>query len=416
MKKQIIVALAFSISALSFAQKKELKTAEKAIKNEKFSEAKQALKLVEPMMASLDEKLKSKYYYLNALALYNNGNSNLVDTDKAIESLSKVTNNYKPEAIEFKNKMVNTFLTKGNKAYQDADYKVASNYFESAYNLKETDTVFLYYAATTAVNVQEYDRALKLYEKLKNIGYTGVEKQFYATEKASGKEQLFDKATRDIYVKSGTHTNPGERLTESKKPEIVKNIALIYVNQGNNDMAIKAMQDARAESPDDVNLVLSEANVHYKMGNVQEFKKLLSKATEMDPTNPELQYNLGVISSESKEYDEAKTYYKKALELDPTYVNAYINLSALVLAQEEPIIKEMNGLGSSRADNARYDELREKRQSLYREAIPYLEKALELDKANVNAAKTLMNIYSILGETDKYNAMKTKVETIESAQ
>lgn len=415
MKKQIIIALALSISAFSFAQKKELKAAEKAIKNANFLEAKQALKQVEPMLASLDEKLKSTYYLLNAEALFAKGNASTQDIEQALSSLKNVSGN-KEDVDLLKNDMLNSFLSKGNKAYEDKNYKIASNYFESAYNVRETDTVFLYYAAATSVNIKDYDRALKLYGKLKDLGYTGIEKEYYAIDKETGKEEVLDKNTRDIYVKSGSHIKPGERLTESKKPEIVKNIALIYVSQGDNEKALAAMKDARAESPDDINLILSEANVYYKMGNTEQFKNLLQQATKMDPTNPELQYNLGVISAESNEFDEAKAYYEKAIELDPAYVNAYINISALILSQEQPIIDEMNGLGTSKADDKRYDELREKRQGLYRDAIPYLKKALDLDGKNLSAAKTLMNIYSIVGETDKYKEMKVKVDAIEGGQ
>ena len=72
----------------------------------------------------------------------------------------------------------------------------------------------------------------------------------------------------------------------------------------------------------------------------------------------------------------------------------------------------MNGLGTSKADDKRYDELREQRQNIYRKAIPYLSKALEIDAKSVSAAQTLMNIYSVLGETDKYKALKEKVDAL----
>ena len=90
-------------------------------------------------------------------------------------------------------------------------------------------------------------------------------------------------------------------------------------------------------------------------------------------------------------------------------------MSALVLGKEEAIIKEMNGLGTSKADDKRYDELRAKRQDLYKEATPYLTKAIEIDPNNINASKTLMNIYSILGETEKYKSLKEKVANLEAA-
>lgn len=417
MRKQIIMALAFAVGTFSFAQKKEFKTAEKAIKNKDFNSAKTALNTIEPMLGSLDEDLKEKYYYLHSVALFADGKGEFGDVTKALEEIDMVENSYKKEVNDFKYLMTGDFLKKANAHYENKKYKPASLFFERAYDLNEKDTVYLYYAAATAVTVPDYDRALTLYGKLKALGYTGVEEQFIATDKETGEVEVFPSANlRDISVKTGTHIKPATRKTDSKKGEIVKNVALIYMSNGDNEKAIEAMKDARAASPDDVNLVLSEANVHFKMGNMEEFQKLLVIATEMDPNNAELQYNLGVIAAEADHPDEAKGYYEKAIALDPTYINAYINLSALILGGEQPLIEEMNGLGTSSADNKRYDELREQRQALYRDAIPYLDKALEIAPKNINAAKTLMNIYSILGETDKYKAMKERVESIEGTE
>ena len=60
----------------------------------------------------------------------------------------------------------------------------------------------------------------------------------------------------------------------------------------------------------------------------------------------------------------------------------------------------------------RYDELREERQNIYKSAIPYLTKALEINSESINAAQTLMNIYSVLGETEKFKVLKEKVDTL----
>lgn len=413
MRKQIILAVAVSVSALSFAQKKELKEAEKAIKDNNFAEAKTALSQVEPMLSSMDDKSKSKYYYLNSVALFAKGKSNKAEVDAALESMEKITDGYGAEVSELKTEMINSFLKKGNNAYEKQNFKGASNNFETVYNLSQKDTIYLYYAAATAVSVPDYDRALRLYNKLKKLGYTGIGTQYYATNKETGEEEILEKGTRDLYVKAGSHIKPGERKTESKKPEIVKNIALIYVSNGDNEKAIAAMKDARAESPDDINLLMTEANVHFKMGNTEEFKKLLEKATKMDPNNPELQYNLGVISAESGDNEAAKNYYKKAIELDPAYTNAYINTAALIINSQQDIIAEMNNLGTSAADDKKYEELKLKKEELLKEAIPYLSKALELNDKNADAAKTLMEIYSILGQTDDYKKMKAKYESLQ---
>lgn len=414
MKKGILLALAVSMGAFSFAQKKELRTAEKAIKSNNFAEAKGALNEAKSLMSEMDEKLKAKYYFLNAQALYANGKGSDADVNASLESLAKVEGEYQSEVAEFKQNMVNNMIKVGNEAYEAQDFSKASKYFEKSYRASTKDTMFLYYAAATAINVKEYDRALSLYEELKDLGYTGIKTEYFATNVETGEEEVLDKNTRDLYVKAKSHIKPGERKTESKKPEIVKNIALIYVSEGKDDEALAAFKAAREENPEDINLILSEANIHFKLGNTDEFTELLEKATQMDPQNPELQYNLGVVSAESGQPEAARAYYEKAIALDPNYVNAYINVAALILGEEKPIIEEMNGLGTSSADNKRYDELREKRQNLYKDAVPFLSKALEIDSDNLNAAKTLMNIYSILGETDKRNELKAKVEAIEA--
>jgi len=416
MKKQVIIALAFLISTFSFAQKKELKAVEKALKSNNFSEAKATLSQVEPMLSGLDSKTKSQYYFLKAESFYANGAGSNNDVDKALESLSLVTEGYSAEVLELKQKMISSLLTKGNAAYEKNEYGLASNNFEKAYRVSTKDTVYLYYAAATAVSLQDYDRALKLYKELKDLKYTGIENQYYATNLETKEEEFFqNKSMRDLSVKAKTHSNPIDKKAESKKAEILKNIALIYLNKEDNENALAAMKEARAESPDDINLLLSEANVYYKMGNTEEFKSLLELATTKDPKNPELQYNLGVIASESDHPEEAMTYYKKAVELDPNYVNAYINTAALILNKEQALIEEMNGLGTSKKDDLRYDELRGMRQEVYKEAIPYLVKACEIDSENISAAKTLMNIYSVLGEKAKHDELKVIVDALEAA-
>jgi tetratricopeptide (TPR) repeat protein len=415
MKKQIVVALALLIGAFSFAQKKELKAVEKAIKGNNFAEAKSVLTQIESLIGSADAKTQSKYYLLKGEALYANGAGSNVDFENAIENLDKVGPEYSSEINEIKAGMLQSILTKANTSLEDQDYASSSKGFEYAYKLSPKDTMYLYFAASTAVNGQDYDTALKMYEELKDLGYTGIAEEYYAFNKEEGKEELFgSKQLRDISVKAGTHVKPEDRMTDSKLSEIVKNIALIYISQEKNEKAIEAMKDARAINPDDLNLLLAEANVHYKMGHIDRFKELMQEATSLNPTDPELQFNLGVLSFESGDKESAKSYYQKAIDLDPGYINAQINMAALILDSEQAIVDQMNNLGTSAADDKKYDELKAKRQQVYKDAIPYLKAALETDPNNLQAAKTLMNIYSAVGDTANLKLIKDRVDALES--
>ena len=142
----------------------------------------------------------------------------------------------------------------------------------------------------------------------------------------------------NISIKAGTHANPVEELTKSKFPEIIKNIALIYKERGDNVKALEAFAIARADDPESVMLILEEANLYYLMGEILKFKELLELAVQKDPTNPELQLNLGIISADSNDFENSKKYYLRAIELKSDFTSAYINLAALILSQEETIL------------------------------------------------------------------------------
>lgn len=409
MKQLFILTLAFFISVASFAQKKEIKALEKALKSNNFSEAKVLVSKLEPKVSSMDDKLKEKYFFNKGKAFYANGKGSSEDVMTAIKSFDNVKGKtYQKSISTLKGAMQNDLLVKANELYQGKKYKEASGSFANLYNTMPTDTTYLYYAAVSAISGQDYDTALKHYLKLKDLGYTGIETQYYATNKASGQEEVMAENQRDLFVKAGSHIKPGKRVTETKVPEITKNIALIYVNQGKSEEALAAIKEARAKNPTDVNLIINEANVQYKLGNKDDYSALIKEATEKDPNNADLFYNLGVISAESGDIAAAKAYYKKAIEINEAYSNAYVNLSAVILESEKVIVEEMNGLGTSSKDNKRYDELKEQRTQLYKEAVPYLEKVIELDDKNVDAANTLINIYGQIGEDAKSKALKAK--------
>jgi tetratricopeptide (TPR) repeat protein len=414
MKKSIAITCMLLIATVSFAQKKELKAAEKAIKNSNFAEAKTLLASVESMMSSADDNMKGKYHFLLGKALYADGAGSDEDMDLSIENLNKSGQEYAKDANDMKTSMVNTFLTSANSALEQKNYTASSSGFEKAYRLSPRDTLYLFYAASIAVNAQEYDSALEYYNELKELGYTGIEEEFIALNKETGEEDSFpNKTMRDISVKGGSHIKPSIKKSKPRSGEIAKNIALIYISQGDNEKAMTAIKEAREANPKDLSLLMSEANIQYQAGNIDNYKALISEAITMDPNNPELFYNLGVTTADS-DVEAAKGYYNKAIELDPTYTNAYINIAALILAEETNIVEQMNNLGSSAADDRKYDELKEKRTQVYKDAVPYLTKALEIKPNNIDAAKTLMNIYSATGDTAKYKEMKATVESLEN--
>jgi len=400
MKKQIL-ALSLGLMSLgAIAQKSELKAVEKAIKKQDFTTALSTLNAIEgSLMMNGEDKYKSKFYFLKGQALA--AKKDYKEAGEALNALLAMKENkYTDEAKPILNQMIQEVSKKAVDLYNNKkDYKNAAKDFYLTYVLSPTDTSFAYNAAISATQAKDYDKAIEYYKELQKIGYTGVEKQYVATDKATGKVESFgnDKARRDLMVKSGSYVKPEVKSSESKSATIVKNVALILKEQGKTDEAIEAFKDARASNPKDLNLILNEAQLYVDMGKMDKFGELMNEAVALDPENPTLYYNLGVVNFNQGRMDDAKKYYTKAVELKPDYADAYMNLAVIVLDKEKAIVEEMN---KNLSNFKKYDELAAKQKEVYKEAIPFLEKADSLNR-NVETVKTLMNLYEVLEMSDK---------------
>ena len=122
---------------------------------------------------------------------------------------------------------------------------------------------------------------------------------------------------------------------------------------------------------------------------MDKFKELMIEAIRLKPNDHILFFNLGVVNADQGNVDDARMYYEKAIEINPSYESAYLNLVALILEEEPEIVDKMNSLGTSRADNAKYDVLKKKREDLYRECVPILKKLHQYNKELSNVKKTL---------------------------
>jgi len=426
--KKLAILMMLMICSNSFTQKKELRQINKLISESFFNEAESSLEAISSLVEVSDDKIKAQYYFY--LAKVSNELEKFNDAITAYENLKSINDSAYSTIIktefDFLYSQIETSII--NSAVEDnrnSNYSVASDKLIMAYRMnEEKNKDYLYYAAGSAVNSKEYDKALDYYVELKENNYTGVIDEYYITNNETGEEEKVSETEFDLLKNSKDYSNPRVGQTESRYPEIVKNIALIYVQQGKNDVAIEAIQEARSIQPDDTSLILNEADLYIRISNNSDdeserdlyrkkFKELMELAITKDPENGILYYNLGVISSEQGENDSALEYYKKAIEFKPDYVDAYLNLVAVILDGEQSIVNEMNNLGTSKKDNIRYDELKVEREDLYKECIPFLEKLIEVSPTNIDALNTLKNIYGVLGENEKFKDISAKINEIQ---
>ncbi len=418
MKTNLFSLLFMCTLTIAFAQKKEIRDAEDAVEDKNFSEAKDLLKQVENSFKNEKEKWQSKYWLTKGKAYLANGlGSSFEDLKTAADAYQKAidlgedVDDAKAGLQEVRAALVNNAVEDQNKS----KHLVAADKLYEAYRLGKQDTLYLYYAASSAVNGKDYDKALQHYQKLLDLNYNGSQVLYQATNAETGVVETFgNKTLRDASVKSGSHTNPKDEVTPAKTGEIAKNISLIYIQQDKPEKAIAAIKRAKAENPDDVALMQAEADLFYNMGNIEKYDEIMSAIAEKNPKDPVVFYNLGVSAEKLKDFEKAKKMYERAIELDPEMANAYNNIASIILAKEREITEEMNKLGMSTADTKKYDKLKAEKIEIIQDAIPYLKKTIELDSNNINAMKYLKSIYYQTQENDKAKEMDKLIKEAES--
>lgn len=437
---KLILAGAIVVSVSTFAQKDELKALKKLygkdqLKNEEITEYKNLITKLEGGLAveegdkmyttfykcmmpiveltSLDPstppaimqaKMAKAFNYTNLVFLADGLNATL-DYEKKTGK-KQYTDDIKETITQYKPDIVNVAIALAN----TKKYAEASKILYAAYKLDPKEVDNLYYAANYAVEAKDFDGALTYYSELKKLNYTGEGTTYLAKNNASGAVETFkDKAMRDKFVELGTYSNPTEEKVQSRRGEIVRNVALILIEKGKTDEAKTAIAEARKEFPNDVSLIVSEADIYLKLNDIPTYQKLIKEALDKNPNDHLLIYNLGVTSANNKQYEEAEKYYRKVMEIKPDYVEAYINMADVILKPDQKIVEEMNKLGYTDKDQKRFEVLKAERQKLFNRVMPILEKANDLRPGTEEIQSSLLAVYRFLELKEKSDALKAKM-------
>ena len=179
------------------------------------------------------------------------------------------------------------------------------------------------------------------------------------------------------------------------------------------------MSEARKLNPNDVPLMMSQANIYIRLGDNDKLAEIFKEALEKDPNNYLTHWNLGTIRMKQGEIDnETKNYFLKSIELNDQYFASYQNLVAFILMDEKIIVEKMNNLNSksrfTSQDYTQYDLYKEQRKVLYRECLPYLIKMNEIENTNIDVLKQLRGVYDILDDEDNKMIMHNRIKELQN--
>lgn len=218
----------------------------------------------------------------------------------------------------------------------------------------------------------------------------------------------------------------------TSKPEVYSGLYHTKLELKDTTGAEVFLKEGRKKFPDDAALLFDEINTYLAKGKLNELTNSLKMAIEKEPENVALYVTLGSVydnlyqrenaaknDAKAKEYfDEAFKSYTDAVKKDPKNVDAHYAMGALYYNKAALMTQELNAMPEdfSSAGMKRYNDLKDKINGLFNEALPHFKKAESLDPNDTNTLIALSEIFARQDELELMKEFKTRLETVKSGK
>lgn len=193
-------------------------------------------------------------------------------------------------------------------------------------------------------------------------------------------------------------------------PNVYLFIAGLQQQQSDTTAALNTLQEARKAYPREQALIIEELNIYLRSGDYEKAENNLRMAAEQDPENELLFFSMGSVYDNLKRTDDAEKAYLRALEIKPDYFDANYNLGALYFNKGVLKVNEANEVPPSQ--NKKYKALIDEATAAFKQAMPFLEKAYEIDDTDISTVRSLRDIYARTGDDDKLMEMTKRIEEL----
>lgn len=381
MKKITLLLLAVIISAAASAQKGKVTAAESFISQGAFDKAKEAIEIAVTNPKSMN--LAKTYYVKGKLCqkAFDSGNPKFMELYPDI--LNEAFRNYE-KALQMDPKLKNTlirdnayamlgnsFLNEAIAKFNEKDYASALKSFESNVKIAGNenyvggvDTLVIFNAGLAAYNAQMYQEAIKHFESCIPSG-TEDTKPFIFISDAYLK--LNDTLGAEKALLRGVEAYPDTL-------DIILQATQFYLDTDNGPKGFEFVHKAQEKDPNNFILYLVEASLHMKLNEHQKAIPFLQKSLDINPTQFESNYNMGLC---------------------------YVSIANSMLADANLI-----------ADNKEYEIAKNKAFDEMKKAVPYFLKSEEANPAHVATLEFLREIYLKLKMMPEFEAYKKKLENM----
>jgi tetratricopeptide (TPR) repeat protein len=398
MKKIVLLLVLVASITIVFGQKNVRQTASNYLKDGKLDKSMEAINqcVLDPSTAQ-----DSKAWYIRGnvyLAIFTTKEAQFKNLDP--DPLPKSLDSYK-KALEFDPKKE----LKDKEFYNEILFKLDMQYRR------------LFDSAISKYNKKDYKEAMSNFgmsaEVLEPLNLTDTLSLMNAALCAG---LANDKAAeKEYYIKllKGNY----------KSPAIYSTLSDIYLKEKDSTNAFKYIRMGLKEYPNNQGLFNSEINIYLTYNIVDKAMNNLKISMQKDTANYSIPFALGTlydniandtsktVAQRDEAYTNAEKSYGRALQIKPDYFEAAFNLGALNLNKASDILVKANNLPPDA--QASFEKMKKDADGYLGKAVPYLEKALELDPTDLNTLNALRQIYTRLNQPEKKKAIQDKINAIQ---
>lgn len=226
----------------------------------------------------------------------------------------------------------------------------------------------------------------------------------------NGPKQPADSTLSDVYYNQALAAWQSKKLEQAlasfdkaialgydKKNIFDYAIGVSYEMQNTGKMAEYAAMAYPLYGAEDSNYIKYIINDKIKNEKYDEAKQMLESYIASDPNNGQLYYVLGILYDTQNDFANAMVNYKKAIDLNPNDAQSLMQYGRQLCNKAYAIDDTASTKPANEYNKIRTEEV----NPLFKEAIPYLEKAYELDPDNTtDALRYLRNVYYNLGDDE----------------
>jgi len=208
-----------------------------------------------------------------------------------------------------------------------------------------------------------------------------------------------------------------------KSPTMYTTLSDIYRQDKDSTMALKYVRMGQKEYPNDLRLFLAETNIYLTFNDTKKALSNLKVAMAKDSSNYSVAFALGTIydnisndsartqAERNEAFDNAIRAYKYSIRVNPEYFEGNYNLGALYVNKAASINDEATRLPLE--ETVLFDKLKKEADSYLEMALPYLEKATDLQPDDVNTLFTLKQIYVRTNKPEKVKEVQEKINKVQ---